>query len=141
MTKNKQRVTMTNRPAPERDRQLIADKILLFRAHKAKQKQLTTTLEILKAARELLSVPERWTTGVLARAQSGYEVTPSSAKAVSWCMSGACLKIGGDDQFLSVIDALDLDTCIPIWNDAPERTHAEVLARFDTAIAKLEAQQ
>jgi len=105
-----------------------------------------TTLEILKAARELLAVPERWTTGVLARAQSGYEVTPSSAKAVSWCMSGACLKIGGDEStfsatFCSVIDALDLDTCIPIWNDAPERTHAEVLARFDTAIAKLEAQQ
>lgn len=24
------------------------------------------------------------------------------------------------------------------WNDAPERTHAEVLARFDEAIVKLE---
>lgn len=99
-----------------------------------------TTLEILKAARELLAVPERWTTGVLARAHNGDEVTPSSYKAASWCMSGACLKscMGNDSQFLYVIDALDLDTCIPIWNDAPERTHAEVLARFDEAIAKLE---
>lgn len=96
-----------------------------------------TTLEILKAARELLAVPERWTTGVLAKSQDGSEVAPNSTEAVCWCISGACLKIDGS-QFLNVIEALKIGTAVPIWNDAPERTHAEVLARFDEAIAKLE---
>lgn len=33
---------------------------------------------------------------------------------------------------------LDPET-VSIWNDAPGRTQAEVLARFDTAVAKLSA--
>ena len=65
-----------------------------------------TTLEILKAARELLAVPERWTKGVGAR-DSKWELSVEFA-------------------------------AMYVLAYAPERTHAEVLARFDDAIARLE---
>ena len=88
-----------------------------------------TTLEILKAARELLAVPERWTKGALARSQNGDDVNPKSSEAAhSFCIVGAIGRSNID------YDSFDL----AYWNDAPERTHAEVLARFDEAIVKLE---
>ena len=87
-----------------------------------------TTLEILKAARELLAVPERWTKGVSAKDKAGFFIDRKSEAAHSFCIVGAIGRSNID------YDSFDL----AYWNDAPERTHAEVLARFDEAIVKLE---
>ena len=121
-----------------------------------------TTLEILKAARELLAVPERWTKGVGARDSKGIAVDWDDDSVYCRCayiaistvcggqrpkeysaFGGPALPPGRAVAFAAAVSTLgfrrghDLFT----WNDAPERTHAEVLARFDTANAKLEAQQ
>lgn len=95
-----------------------------------------TTHEILVAVRELLAVEERWTKG--------------PARKDAWCLITALAKIGpglnaiscpvqdyqkalrreifGSDQGCSPTSS------ISIWQDAPERTHAEVLAVLDKAI-------
>ena len=103
-----------------------------------------TTLEILKAARELLAVPERWTKGVGARDSKGIAVDWDDDSVYCRCAYIAISTVCGGQRpkEYSAFGALgfrrghDLFT----WNDAPERTHAEVLARFDTAIAKLQRQ-
>jgi len=102
-----------------------------------------TTLEILKAARELLAVPERWTKGSGARNALGNPVSAYSLDPACFCMSGAIAHITGAENYSlskDVRNALNfrLWSVLHIWNDAPERTHAEVLARFDEAIARLE---
>jgi len=99
-------------------------------------------LEILKAARELLAVPERWTKGVGARDSKGIAVDWDDDSVYCRCAYIAISTVCGGQRpkEYSAFDALgfrrghDLFT----WNDAPERTHAEVLARFDEAIARLE---
>ena len=99
-----------------------------------------TTLEILKAARELLSVPERWTKRVSARATDGKSCPIDSPNATCWCIVGALGKITDyalPDECTDVLRE-GLPGSLVSFNDAPERTHAEVLARFDEAIARLE---
>ena len=102
-----------------------------------------TTLEILKSARELLSVPERWTKGVSAKDKAGFFIDRKSEAAHSFCVVGAIGRSNIDyDSFDLACDHLrsvqPMVSSLANWNDAPERTHAEVLARFDEAIAKLE---
>jgi hypothetical protein len=98
-----------------------------------------TPLEILKAARELISVPERWTQGGSARDRDGICVKSASAYAVCWCAAGAVYKTGCNDdaslRALRFLDAVSGSTIEP-FNDS--HTHAEVLAAFDRAIAAAE---
>ena len=117
-----------------------------------------TTIEILKKARELLSDPRRWAKGEYARTNLGFPTFPDwSNRFGSFCLMGACMfsvetlddKSWGikrgprnsyKEQLELVWQALAPDnTPLHKWNDAPERTHAEVLQRFDEAIARLEA--
>ena len=100
---------------------------------------MTTTLEILRAARAKIERPECWTKGELARDAAGNSVTPDSAEAVCWCPVGAihASTLIGHERFCArhvIVNAID-SLNIGGWNDAPERTHAEVLAAFDAAIA------
>jgi hypothetical protein len=100
-----------------------------------------TTLEILKAARELLAVPERWTKGAFGRDSNDLSrFLLSVHKAVCFCSQGAIesVQLLALDQAKEIAALFGFATWSQVWNDAPERTHAEVLARFDEAIAKLE---
>lgn len=101
---------------------------------------MTTTLEILRAARAKIERPECWTKGAFARDAVGGECMSSEPDAVCWCSDGA---IGAVIATTDVHDFCAFEALsraignlhVAEWNDAPERTHAEVLAAFDAAIA------
>lgn len=90
---------------------------------------------------ELLVRPEAWTQEVHARASDGSRVGPANPNACCWCLVGAlyrCYPQTPDDPdcrefctaYTRVKDKLR-HMCgyssIARWNDAPSRTHAEVL--------------
>lgn len=94
---------------------------------------MTTTIEILTAARDLLSDERRWTKGDTARDEIGRDVDYFAPEAVSWCLLGACYKAskGGfndpkvwDAQHL-LIDVMS--GSFVDFNDSPYTTHADVL--------------
>ncbi len=89
-----------------------------------------TTLEILRRARELLATPERWR-------KSGDKKALINAKCLYLALDGTV------DEEDAAIVALGFRGPGEMWawNDAPERTHAEVLARLDSAIAAEEAKE
>jgi len=95
-------------------------------------------IDLLRQARELLADPKRWTQGTGARAGDGLATGVHSANAICWCAWGALVYVHTDLNSLS--DSLDLiativgESEVSSWNDAPERTHEEVLAAFDRAI-------
>ena len=107
----------------------------------------TTTLDVLRRARELLSEPQGWTQGTFARDIRGRRAA-SARDAVCWCAIGALLRATDvsirADAVAAVaalvhhgigITAPDSSRALVAWNDCPERTHAEVLEAFDRAIA------
>ncbi len=97
--------------------------------------------DILIAARKLIERPTAWVQGTDALDKVGNEVSPYSRAAVRLCPQAALLRaadttdiqvgVRARDRFRSVISCLS----IPRWNDAPERTHADVLAAFDRAVS------
>lgn len=100
-------------------------------------------LEDLKAVRSLLSVPERWTKNVYARAGKK-RIGPLNDEATCWCVLGAVrrvTKLPEDSAYFTVVTsaiAAQLPEGAPRihkWNDDPSRTHADVLALLDKAIA------
>ena len=87
----------------------------------------------LERARALIDTPDKWLQGKLRK--SG-----SDGKPCRWCVLGACYQIAERDEparYHNMTKALNgvLGEPVTDWNDAPERTHAEVLAAFDRAIA------
>jgi len=104
-----------------------------------------TPKEILIAARAKIERPQCWTYGKFSRSALENEVKPHSRRAVCWCVLGAIAAITHDDPndirddvYWLIHRAIGLpanDLHIGLWNDAPGRTHAEVLAAFDRAIA------
>lgn len=99
---------------------------------------------VLRKAAVLLKPPEAWTKGRMARDRFREPVPPMSSRATCWCASGAIrVNAWGDSLELFQIRrrAYQLlgeaagDMSIINWNDAPERTHAEVLAAFERAAA------
>lgn len=90
--------------------------------------------------KELLADPNAWTQGAMARGADGGAVTPvgsSSVPACKWCLLGAVAKCYHDRPILGgqviraihqAISKLDGAGSLVMWNDAPGRTHAEVLA-------------
>lgn len=124
-----------------------------------------TTFEILKAARELLSDEKRWTKGRYARDAQGNPTPTHAVDAVCWCPEGALVKFSAAEKDASInsiivdeallgafravaatsaeydeIPGVIFQSQLWPWNDAPERTHAEVLQRFDDAIIRLSRQ-
>lgn len=104
--------------------------------------------EVLRAARAKIDTPEKWMRGAYARVgehaiRSAFTIPPN---ADSYCSIGACFSAcnsAGDFRNAHrAINQLSLVIGRPIdsWNDAPERTHAEVLAAFDAAIVRAEAE-
>lgn len=108
-----------------------------------------TTLDVLQQARALISDPEHWTQGYWARRESRLglvECVPDDPDAVCWCAAGAINKVAQARMFADpAIDTLELalpldyrHRAAPIFAFNDERTHAEVLHAFDTAIARLD---
>ena len=107
-----------------------------------------STLEVLKAARELISVRERWTQGLSARNARGARVKPQTEEATCWCAIGAICRtaepgtlhrpVGPDSPVWPAIDELSkgLRFGLAYFND--HNPHSRVLARFDRTIARLE---
>ena len=95
----------------------------------------------LRAARELITNPEHWTTGVLSRDEAGGFVTPRSPHAVCWCVLGACQKVGVPGALITIAQTL-LPECfsaiteVSLIND--NDGHQAVLDLLDAAIARLE---
>lgn len=109
------------------------------------------TIDILRSARALITEREDWCQGTESIDRNGLECSPFSQDSVCWCATGAILHIVDDlPRSIAAFKALaallpsdsgkTAENVIAHWNDAPERTHAEVLAAFDRTIAKLEAQ-
>lgn len=95
-----------------------------------------------------------WTQGALARDAEGHVVSWRSPKAVRFCLVGGIERVlrdratdgspmcGAVHRWRHLHDSLgafmgeqDLST----WNDAPGRTHADVLALIDRAMGMKEA--
>jgi hypothetical protein len=98
------------------------------------------TVETLTAARKRIETPERWTKRSFARDAYGVSESMTSHKAVCWCAEGSMIIESVTDKgWILFKDAADCSH-IPDFNDADERTHAEVIAAFDAAIEKARAQ-
>ena len=117
-----------------------------------------TVAETLRKAADLIEPKGAWTQGYYARDASGryWEEDPDSDAQGSYvdfpakcfCLYGAIAKaVGADDPFLMktdgrIEDALRLatgTTLVADWNDAPERTQAEVVAALRAAADASEA--
>ena len=102
-----------------------------------------STADVLRAARALVATPSQWwqyrghrgveasrsCAGLALAAAEGY---PDRHCPDAWLTLASAAGLGD-------LDLGDVSEAIYDWNDAPERTHAEVLAAFDRAIAAAEA--
>lgn len=109
-------------------------------------------LKIIKKARETIAKPENWTRGAMARDRQGNPARADSAEACAWCSVGALhhaiyleTEVEGHSAILLANAMAWLN--MPIWATDPasnlarfndRHTHADVLANFDKAIARLE---
>ena len=97
-----------------------------------------TTLEQLKAVKELIGTPERWTKGAAARNSRGDSTVPLAADACCWCVVGAVSIVDGCD--VRAFDAVGTHLppfalgSIHIYNDLPTTTHSDIMALLDRAI-------
>lgn len=104
------------------------------------------SLEIMIAARALITPPGSWTKGTYARGIDGFIVGVNDPLAVCFCSAGATKRVQGDsdahvESALIVHIMRKYGSLIAVWNDHAKRTHEEVLAEFDEVIAELEAAQ
>lgn len=100
----------------------------------------------LLLARVLITDPDCWTSGVLARDRTGRPVSPLDDAAASWCAQGALYRVvGGDIQaYRRAIRVLEQSSqvlykvSIRRVNDGPIHfAHASVLGAFDHAVDAL----
>lgn len=111
---------------------------------------MTTTRDRLIAARELLTPNSSWIQDGFAHDENGEAVPPESPDAVCWCLSGALDLVAASGasswiERLRIASALyeRVNRAIPQeyanmedWNDAPERTHQNVLDLLDRMIGE-----
>ena len=100
------------------------------------------TLAVLARARELIADERRWCRRSFARSWLNVPVPAHSAAARRYCALGAIMQAGRKLGLPveQARNALEWQTARPVqdWNDDPRRTHAEVIAAFDGAIAALD---
>jgi hypothetical protein len=106
-------------------------------------------VDVLRAARGLVGAG--WAQGCGARNKGGQRVSCDSPMATCFCPVGAIFRSSGNTPVnywttastphLSISSAIaavekanNIKSLVP-WNDAPNRTQAEVIAAFDVAIA------
>jgi hypothetical protein len=84
-------------------------------------------------------IRQGWTQHTFARDENEKAVRFTDPNAVKWCSTGAIGAVyPGTREYISAIEKLMqwLPTevfSISFWNDAPERTHAEVISAFEKA--------
>ena len=106
---------------------------------------------VLNAAADLIEPEGAWTQGEQARNRRGQRVADSAPNAVCFCASGAIWKaaqrlkvrsLSGQNGFIineahvalsRTVNAPNHAMSVPDWNDAPERTQAEVVAALRQA--------
>ena len=103
-----------------------------------------TAMDVLSAARELVAKEGGWTQRHYARGADGTYADFNHKKAVCFCTLGALYRVGlPEPSALNDAESLLLKAAgvenIVVWNDAPGRTQADVVALFDAAIASLRA--
>ena len=103
---------------------------------------MTSTLETLLKARDLISDPKRWTQRSFAVHEDGGDCLPEDDGAVCFCAEGALIRASGSKlthgypkELEKALEAEMGD----IWHFNDTHTHAEVLAAFDAAIEKARA--
>lgn len=98
-----------------------------------------TNLEILKGMRQILNKSESWHKGWYSANEKGQHCDFSSA--CRFCLVGAYMKASDRHWVDPEISEL-FDKKIgpmPAWNDAKERTHADVIQLLDEMIAEQNA--
>lgn len=94
-------------------------------------RQRNEVADVLRRAKALIDTPEKWTQGNFCGDHD------------SFCAWGAIFRAAASvnaqspepyNQMCKVVGQH-----LPNWNDATERTHAEVMAAFDRAIAESDA--
>jgi len=97
------------------------------------------TSEFLRKAKSLIDTPDKWTQGTYAADRNGIPVIPDSAAAQCFCSLGALWRQDTSSwathQKGHLLEAMGGN--IAKFNDT--RTHAEVMAAWDLAIAAAEA--
>lgn len=110
-----------------------------------KKSEWKRVIKGLKAARKLLSKPERWTKCEAARDEAGMTVDPCSDSAVCFCVLGAVSKTMAEtsldercaaDRCLG--DALRGYHSIIAFNDNAKTKHKQIMSLFDRAIKRAE---
>lgn len=103
------------------------------------QRGTNTAVAVLTRARDLISEEQRWCKRAFALTWLDIPVTTGSRYARRFCALGAIkraareLRLPADDAQA----AFERQTghSVPDWNDDKSRTHTEVVAAFDAAIA------
>lgn len=90
--------------------------------------------EVLVAARERIAKPGGWTQRAYARDAEGRATAIFGGRAVCYCALGALTSVDADPYVYAVLRNV-VEVSTDLWNDAPGRTQAQVIAAFDAAIA------
>jgi hypothetical protein len=101
---------------------------------------MSAVADKLREARKLIE--RGWCRNIQAMDKLGRDVDPHDPEAVCWCVYGALGAVDAinDDNVLRPLKRAVGSPQLANWNDASERTQAEVLAAFDKAIELAEAQ-
>lgn len=104
----------------------------------------TEVMDLLREARALISDPDKWTQGALARNAHGSEVAHYSPDACKWCAVGAISRVAASnnasyDTEMSAYSSLVQASRRLFYSDAvgevnDTHSHTDVLALFDRAI-------
>lgn len=94
--------------------------------------------EVLVRARARIDTPEKWCKGWYARGADGERRWAGQPDCVAFCSSGAIGREAVtakdyDESMDALREAADVENFIR-WQDAPERTHADVMRAFDVAL-------
>ena len=107
---------------------------------------MTNTHKVLTAARALIAKPGKWTQDRLAGNHDGIMCDFQDGAAYQFCMLGAVMRAASEIEpgaaayhlsgvALGCLRNVIGNGLISDFNDDPDRTHDEVLAAFDRAIA------
>ena len=104
-------------------------------------KKAVTARDILQHAKRLIALPDRWLKFTLAADKDGHEIDDENPKAVAFCALGAICRASyllEDRNKKAYYDAFwklgkAMGGNIVDYNNAPQRTHRQILAAFDRA--------
>lgn len=94
-------------------------------------------LKELRAGRE--RIERGWCQNDFARDADGNAIDPKDPRACRWCVYGASFSYWAEKILENAGQAWFDSNLLAVWNDMPERTHADVLELYDRAIALAES--